>query len=166
MEQNNEQTTMDINRIPNGAPVNVKLSKMVDGVFYIFAGVMEILRSLDPSEAKKFVSEFANEPDAADDASELANRVNARTAQNASMPAATDTSIVQKADTPTETPVEVKPTTSITVDDITKVIVAKIKQKRSNNEAIGALLKSYGVAKVSELPEVKYEAFITDLSQI
>lgn len=61
---------------------------------------------------------------------------------------------------------EEQPAPLVTVDDITKVIVAKIKQKRSNNEAIGKLLKAYGAAKVSELDPAKYEAFLTDISQL
>ena len=55
---------------------------------------------------------------------------------------------------------------TVTQDDITKIIVRKIKQDRSNNEKIGAILKTYGVAKVSDLPVAKYEAFLTDISQI
>ena len=55
---------------------------------------------------------------------------------------------------------------AITQDDITKIIVRKLKQNRSNNEKIGAILKAHGVARVSDLPESKYEAFLTDLSQI
>lgn len=55
---------------------------------------------------------------------------------------------------------------SITIDDITKVIVAKIKKKRDNNAKIGSLLKTYGVDKVSSLPPEKYEAFLTDISQL
>ena len=59
------------------------------------------------------------------------------------------------------------PTTpSITIDDITKVIVAKIKKKRDNNAKIGSLLKTYGVDKVSSLPPEKYEAFLTDISEL
>lgn len=54
--------------------------------------------------------------------------------------------------------------TAITPDDITKIIVQKIKQNRSNNQRIGQLLKTYGVSKVSELPKSKYEAFITELA--
>ena len=57
-------------------------------------------------------------------------------------------------------------TTTLTQDDITKVIVQKIKHNRSNNEKIGQLLKTHGVSKVSELPASKYEAFLTDLSAI
>ena len=58
------------------------------------------------------------------------------------------------------------PTPTGTIDDITKVIVAKIKKKRDNNARIGALLKSYGVEKVSGLPLEKYEAFLTDISEL
>ena len=55
---------------------------------------------------------------------------------------------------------------TVTADDITKVIVRKIKQDRSNNEKIASILKTYGVAKVSDLPTGKYEAFLTDISQL
>ena len=55
---------------------------------------------------------------------------------------------------------------TITKDDITAVIVAKIKKKRDNNEKIGHLLKTYGVAQLSDLPAEKYEAFLADVSQI
>ena len=55
---------------------------------------------------------------------------------------------------------------SVTQDDITKIIVQKLKKDRTNNEKIGSILKTYGAAKVSELPAEKYEAFLTDLSQL
>ena len=59
-----------------------------------------------------------------------------------------------------------EPTSAVSLDDITKIIVQKIKQNRSNNEKIGSILKTYGVAKVGDLPASKYEAFLTDLSAI
>ena len=59
-----------------------------------------------------------------------------------------------------------EPTSAVSIDDITKIIVQKIKQNRSNNAKIGSILKSYGVAKVGDLPASKYEAFLTDLSAI
>jgi hypothetical protein len=55
---------------------------------------------------------------------------------------------------------------SVTIDDITKIIVQKIKKDRGNNVKIGAILKTYGVAKVSELPSEKYEAFLTELAAL
>ena len=67
-----------------------------------------------------------------------------------------------------ETPAAVKTPSAVTItkDDITAVIVAKIKKKRDNNEKIGQLLKTYGVAQLSDLPAEKYEAFLADVSQI
>ena len=73
---------------------------------------------------------------------------------------------------PTEPPAATSPAQQkhrvpiLTKDDITSVIVAKIKQKRSNNEKIGQLLKAYGVGALSDLPAEKYEAFLTDISQL
>lgn len=58
------------------------------------------------------------------------------------------------------------PAVTITKDDITAVIVGKIKKKRSNNEKIGQLLKAYGCKELSALPPEKYEAFLTDISQL
>ena len=52
------------------------------------------------------------------------------------------------------------------ISRLEKNAIQKIKQNRSNNEKIGAILKTYGVTKVSDLPASKYEAFVTDLSAI
>ena len=70
-----------------------------------------------------------------------------------------DLDTTQKAETE-------QPAVTISKDEITAVIVAKIKQKRSNNEKIGQLLKTYGVGQLSELPAAKYEAFLADISQL
>lgn len=53
---------------------------------------------------------------------------------------------------------------TVTLDDITKIIVQKIKKNRSNNQRIGQILKTYGVGKVGELDPKTYEAFLTDLA--
>lgn len=39
-------------------------------------------------------------------------------------------------------------------------------QSKAGNEKIGRLLKTYGVAQLSDLPAEKYEAFLADVSQI
>ena len=59
-----------------------------------------------------------------------------------------------------------QPTPTVTADDITKIIVQKIKQNRGNSEKIGSILKTYGAAKVSDLSADKYEALLTDVSQL
>lgn len=76
-----------------------------------------------------------------------------------------ETDAVQETDTGSQVETE-KVVSSIAQDDITKVIVQKIKKDRSNNEKIGQILKAYGVAKVGELPESKFEAFLTDLAEL
>lgn len=98
---------------------------------------------------------------------------NSLPADTADTPPWEDTSQKEEPpDKPTEPPAEIstaqqKPRVPIlTKDDITSVIVAKIKQKRSNNEKIGQLLKAYGVGALSDLPAEKYEAFLTDISQL
>ena len=59
-----------------------------------------------------------------------------------------------------------KPAPTISQDDLTKIITTKLRKDKSNSDKILALLKSYGCAKVSELPAEKYEAFVTDISQL
>ena len=56
--------------------------------------------------------------------------------------------------------------TTLTADDLIRVVTQKIKQNRANKDKVLALLKSYGAAKVSDIPADKYEAFLTDLSQL
>ena len=72
-----------------------------------------------------------------------------------------DTALAEPQDEP-----KAAPAVTITKDDITAVIVGKIKKKRSNNEKIGQLLKAYGCKELSALPPEKYEAFLTDISQL
>ena len=61
---------------------------------------------------------------------------------------------------------ENKDSMGISLDDLTKIIVRKLKQDRANNGKIEAILKSYGVERVCELPQEKYESFITDVATL
>ena len=159
--------------------VIVKMSKLVEGIGTVFIGVLTMLESLDASTAKTFVSGFVGET------SVVEGFVSAMSGTPTTPKE--ETSAVEKAaeETQKEAPAEDvsgeeaedkaaaeekietdAPATSITADDITKVIVGKIKQNRSNSDKIGSLLKTYGAARVTELPASKYEAFLTDISQL
>ena len=59
-----------------------------------------------------------------------------------------------------------EPASELTADDLIRVITQKIKQNRANKDKVLTLLKSYGAAKVSDIPADKYEAFLTDVSQL
>ena len=132
--------------------ITVKLSKLTEGVRLVFAGVLTMLESLDASSSKRLLEGFIQTQET--------------TSQGTT--ASDDAALPVEAEPPVEAtaPPAEPAAPSVTQDDITKIIVQKLKKDRSNNEKIGAILKTYGVAKVSELPAAKYEAFLTDLSQL
>lgn len=145
--------------------VHVSMKQLIKGVDIVFGGVVEILRSLEPQMAKRMVETMLDKEEPAD-AEEPNEPVAVADPVSADAPAADADGADDPADvTPDEQHAEAA-TPSVTVDDITKVIVAKIKQKRSNSGTIEKLLKTYKVEKVSELKPSQYEAFLTDLSQI
>ena len=151
--------------------VTVSMKKLIAGVGTMFAGVLQMLEALEPQAAKQLMDRVVQ--DAEKD----------QAAANATVSAKEETEPVNETETTVEqtdaeeqaAPVkgEVRDpapasdqTQTVTVDDITKSIVRKVKQDRTNNEKIGSILKTYGVARVSELPTAKYEAFLTDISQL
>ena len=155
------------------ADVTVSYSKLVEGIGTVFAGVLTMLEAVDPKTANKLVEHFvvpdsSEETSAGTIAEKEANTNATEDAGNGVLGAApvpSDISAPVGGDAPAEV-TEETPVSTISQDDITKIIVQKIKQNRSNNEKIGAILKTYGVTKVSDLPASKYEAFVTDLSAI
>ena len=165
-------------------PVTVSMKKLIAGVGTVFAGVIEMLEALEPHVAQHLVDVAVQHT--ADE-----KNTDVKSAQSGSDPAAgsvfehpeeTVKELVAEADAQTDAAAGVSeelpgeknqnavPDTpavnTVTEDDLTKIIVRKIKQNRSNNEKIGAILRTYGVSKVSELPVSKYEAFLTDVSQL
>lgn len=143
-------------KLPEPIPVNSK--KLIDGLGTIFGGVIQLLAAMEPGMAKKLTDMAINgvpkekvpETFNPDDFEEIlaADEVPWETAEQPKKE--------EKA----------QPASTVTADDITKIIVQKIKQNRSNSEKIGSILKTYGAAKVSELSADKYEAFLTDVSQL
>lgn len=143
-------------KLPEPIPLDSK--KLIDGLGTIFGGVIQLLAAMEPGMAKELADmainsmpkEKAPENFDPDDFEE----------------------ILVADDLPWETNEQPKkeekaqPASTVTADDITKIIVQKIKQNRSNSEKIGSILKTYGAVKVSELSADQYEAFLTDVSQL
>jgi hypothetical protein len=158
-------------------PIDVSMGKLVGGVSLIFAGVLRLLSALEcdnPCAAPDSGAGNAAEDDKpAGDGSagaEPPNRAEPSTGAepvNEKAAAGDEDKPTSAEDKPEETdsPQEA-PLPSVTADDITKVIVRKIKQNRSNAQKIGSILKTFGVSKVSELPAGQYEAFLTEQSQL
>lgn len=152
--------------------VTVKWSKMTDGIGLVFAGVMSMLEALDAGTARDIMS-ACNKEDGGKAGKEDTNAAEETGAGTVDGDAgADDVAVADQADAVEAEPEKEQtapkdaPAPGITQDDITKIIVQKLKKDRTNNEKIGSILKTYGAAKVSELPAEKYEAFLTDLSQL
>ena len=149
----------------SGSLVLVDAELLSQGLKTAFTGIAMVFDSLGASGA-------ADEIKAAQETSpsptiSAASQVSSETEEKEKMEALPFDPEPKTPDKPAEPAADkLTPAPSVTIDDITKVIVAKIKKKRDNNARIGALLKSYGVEKVSSLPPEKYEAFLTDISEL
>lgn len=156
------------NTLPEPIPVDSK--KLIDGLGTIFGGVIQLLGAMEPGMAQQLADmaingvtkETATEEIDPNDFEEIL----------AADDLPWDTEPEQKAEPPKE---QTKPKTAakkkveqtdLTADDLIRVVTQKIKKDRSNKEKVLALLKSYGAAKVSDVPQDKYEAFLTDVSQL
>ncbi len=148
-------------------PIPVDAKKLIDALGTIFGGVIQLLTAVEPDIAKE-LADFAINGESKEKTPENLNLDDFEEIISEEGLSSDTASEKQKAPTPPEQPPQKakEQASSITADDLTKIIVQKIKQNRSNSEKIGAILKTYGAAKVSELPPDKYEAFITDVSQL
>ena len=154
-------------KIPEPVPVNTE--KLIDGIATIFSGVIQLLSSMEPDMAQQLTDaaikgatkEQTTETFNPDDFEEII------TADD--LPWNTEP---EPAESPKEQPKKKaaskkqEPPAELTADDLIRVVTQKIKKDRSNKEKVLSLLKSYDAAKVSDVPPDKYEAFLTDLSQL
>ena len=167
-EKNGQNLTMESTETT--PTVTVSMKKLVAGVGTMFAGVLQMLEALEPQAAKQLMDRVAQDTEtdqtaanATVSAQEETEPVNETEATAELADAEEQAATVEEVQDPTPAADQ---TQTVTVDDITKIIVRKVKQDRTNNEKIGSILKTYGVARVSELPTAKYEAFLTDISQL
>ena len=156
------------NKLPEPIPVDAK--KLIDGLGTIFGGVIQLLNSMEPGMAQQLADMAINgvPKPAADTAPENLNIEDFE-----EIIAADDLSWdTEPEEKPKEQPKKKapakkqEPASKLTADDLIKVVTGKIKQNRANKDKVLALLKSYGAAKVSDIPQDKYEAFLTDVSQL
>ena len=155
-------------------PVTVSMHKLVEGVGTVFAGVIQMLEALDPQTAAHVAGVALQNVEASgrQDARKEEKDAPKEPAAAADTLTAPDTGVSSDDANVPDQPAEVETAQaaaeqpSVTLEDITKIIVGKIKQNPSNNEKIHALVKAHGAERVRDLPVSKYEAFLTGLSQI
>ncbi len=148
-------------KTPEQLPVQTQ--KLVSGINLIFAGIGEILSAMEPDMAKSLQA--------------LASMDTAKDALGyEELPTENDSAAdeVQTEGTPALEPEKkaapkkkaASPETTITSGDIIKIIKQKISKDRGNTAKIAAIVKTYGVETVKEIPPEKYEAFLTDVAQL
>ena len=159
-------------KFPVPGPVPVDAKKLIDGLGTIFGGVIQLLAAMEPNMAKELADmaingvpkETAPEEINPDDFEEIIAADD--------LPWDTEPAQAEQQEAPKEqpkkkaAPKKKQEQTTLTADDLIRVVTQKIKKDRSNKEKVLALLKSYGAAKVSDIPADKYEAFLTDVSQL
>ena len=161
-------TETEKNKLPEPIPVDAK--KLIDGLGTIFGGVIQLLNSMEPGMAQQLADMAING---------VPKPASETTPENLNIDDFEE--IISADDLPWDTEPEEKPkeqpkkkapakkqepASELTADDLIKVVTGKIKQNRANKDKVLALLKSYGAAKVSDIPQDKYEAFLTDVSQL
>ena len=157
-------TETEKNKLPEPIPVDAK--KLIDGLGTIFGGVIQLLNSMEPGMAQQLADMAINgvPKPAAETAPENLNIDDFEEIISADdLPWDTEPEKKPKKKAPAK---KQEPASELTTDDLIRVVTQKIKQNRANKDKVLTLLKSYGAAKVSDIPADKYEAFLTDLSQL
>ena len=151
-------------------PIPVDAKKLIDGLGTIFGGVIQLLNSMEPGMAQQLADMAINgvPKPAAETALETINPDEFEEILSADdLPWDTEPEEKPKEQPKKKAPAKKQePASELTADDLIKVVTGKIKQNRANKDNILALLKSYGAAKVSDIPQEQYEAFLTDVSQL
>ena len=138
--------------------VSVDMAKLTEGINLVFSGAVKMLEAVRRVDVG-LVLNTVNVPVVVDTGEEL-------TIEEA-VPVPDESQ--EKTEEKTQEEKSQKPgniARPIITDDITRIIVRKIKQNKDNNEKIGQVLKTYGVERVSDLKPEQYEAFVTDLAAL
>jgi hypothetical protein len=136
--------------------VSVDMAKLTEGISLVFSGAVKMFEAVGSVEVG-LVMNTAKAPIVVDTGEELTIEEDV---PDEPQKKPEEKSQEEKPQKPG------KPARPITTDDITRIIVRKIKQNKDNNGKIGQVLKTYGVERVSGLKPEQYEAFVTDLAAL
>ena len=136
--------------------VSVDMAKLTEGISLVFSGAVKMFEAVGSVEVG-LVMNTAKAPIVVDTGEELTIEEDV---PDEPQKKPEEKSQEEKPQKPG------KPARPITTDDITRIIVRKIKQNKDNNEKIGQVLKTYGAERVSDLKPEHYEAFVIDLAAL
>ena len=152
-------TETEKNKLP------IQTQRIVNGINLMFAGIGEILSAMEPDMAKA-VQALAKPTAAPGDLNDYEEILAADDLPWDTEPEQSEAPKPAEKPKPKKAAKKAEPASELTADDLIRVVTQKIKQNRANKDKVLTLLKSYGAAKVSDIPQDKYEAFLTDVSQL
>ena len=145
--------------------VGVDMAKLTEGISLVFSGAVKMLEAVQPVNVSRALNSV-NLPVIEDTGGEP-NVEETDKATKEAVPNDPQEKAEEKTEDTDNKPQKPDSTLRpITTDDITRIIVRKIKQNKDNNGKIGQVLKTYGVERVSDLKPEQYEAFVTDLAAL
>ena len=150
-------------KTPEQLPVQTQ--KLVSGINLIFAGIGEILSAMEPDMAKSLQALAGRTETTADALGYVELPTEKDSAADEAHTEGTPTPEPEKKKAASKKKAAPQETT-ITSGDIIKIIKQKISKDRGNTAKIAAIVKTYGVETVKEIPPEKYEAFLTDVAQL
>lgn len=171
--------------------VTIETAKVIQGMSLVFCGALTMLEALHPhvslapsaildlvtgnvsgleeiaakrrAEAADMAAETSKTPDTGKEA-QLEKDKDSENA-NAEQGGQAAVTAPEKADKK-EPAAKDKPSSGITVDEVAKIVVQKVKANPGINDKIRALVNAHGAQRVTELKPETLEAFLTDLSQL
>lgn len=157
--------------------VTVKMSKLIEGIGIVFSGILTMLESLDASTAKKLTEGFTlveagaeeaadTQPDGPVEAADTVGAVEMEASDAPSAQKGAEPVKPAEAAQPTQAAQTTQPASGLTVDDVARIVVRKVKANPGINDKIRALVNAHGAQRVTELKPESFEAFLTDLSQM
>lgn len=127
--------------------MTVKMSEFTDGVSTVFAGVLQILQSLDPAIAEKVVDMIEQEK-----------------AEGETPKAEEKVEAPKVEDERKEEPKAAEPEKKYTFEEVRKAMSAK--SGAGFTAQVRALLEKYGATRLSEIKEEDYAALMADVEEI
>lgn len=181
------------NDAENQEAVSIETAKVIQGMSMVFCGALTMLEALHPhvslapsaildlvtgnvsgleeiaaqrcAEADKTLETTENQKETGagkedgEDVSETAGSSDA-------VPDAHSDGDAAHMDADASAGIESKPEPSVTVDEVAKIVVQKVKANPGINEKVRALVNAHGAQRVTELKPEVLEAFLTDLAQL
>lgn len=143
-------------------PVNA--GELAGGLKKVFLGMAEVFDSIGVGD--EFISTADKVHDEVEDQSGAGGSKADMAAGTHTEPAAEKPKEPEKKAEAQPAPASEQKKPSITMQEIIGIVTKKIESDRKNSAKIGEIVKSFGISKLTELPENQYEAFLTQLTAL